>query len=451
LHTETDKGKKKMKKGGGYTSGSDAVQRRSQDKGEAPPLRGRCSGEQWHDWKWQMRNRITTPDALLRALPGLSRRGRMWKEGLRSAARLYRMAITPYYLDLVDPGDPDDPIARQALPSGLETLSRPWEGDDPLDEEADARVTGLTHRYPDRALMVTTNLCAMYCRHCTRKREWRSPEGHAVKPVVDGMIDYIRAHTEIRDVIVSGGDPLILPTGRLNDLLQSLREIPHVEIIRIGTRVPVVLPMRIDERLLEVLDAAAPVWINTQFNHPKEITEESAAACEKLVRAGVPMGNQTVLLRGVNDCPSVMTELCRSLLKIRVRPYYLYQCDPVKGVGHFRTAVGEGIRIIEAMRGHTSGLAIPQFVIDAPGGAGKIPVGPNYLLADTGSHLVLRNFEGIVLKYENPPAADHSGCPRCARAGFEGVASLAAGGKSHLIPEGTHRIKRRKHEDRDSI
>jgi lysine 2,3-aminomutase len=403
------------------------------------------------DWKWQMRNRIMTPEALLEAVPSLARRSKPWLEGLAQASRLYRMAITPYYLSLIEPKDVEDPIAKQAIPSGLETLSRPWERDDPLEEEADARVTGLTHRYPDRALMVTTNLCAMYCRHCTRKREWRSPEGHASKARIDEMIRYIGEHPEIRDVIVSGGDPLILPTAKLDELLQSLRRIPHVEIIRIGTRVPVVMPMRIDGELLEVLDRAAPVWLNTQFNHPREITEESAAACEKIARTGIPIGNQTVLLRGVNDCPTVMTELCRSLLKIRVRPYYLYQCDPVKGVGHFRTAIGEGVRIIESMRGHTSGLAVPQFVIDAPGGAGKIPVMPNYVLADAGSQMILRNFEGIVLSYDNPPSSNHAACPRCAASGKQGVASLLVSDRTALIPEGTHRIKRRSHAHRHSL
>lgn len=403
------------------------------------------------DWTWQMRNRIMTPESLLKAVPSLAGRKKIWIEGMKRASRLFRMAITPYYLSLIDPGNVEDPIAKQAIPSGLETLTRPWERDDPLDEEADARVTGLTHRYPDRALMVTTNLCAMYCRHCTRKREWRSPEGHASKSRIDEMIGYIRKHEGIRDVIISGGDPLILPTARLKELLAALRKIPHVEIIRIGTRVPVVMPMRINDELLDILDRAAPVWLNTQFNHPREITEESAAACEKIARTGIPIGNQTVLLRGVNDCPSVMTELCRSLLKIRVRPYYLYQCDPVKGVGHFRTSVGEGVRIIESMRGHTSGLAIPQFALDATGGAGKIPIGPNYILADTGSHLILRNFEGIIFKYDNPPAADHSSCALCARSGRQGVASLLYDDKEELIPEGTHRIIRRSHANRNRI
>jgi lysine 2,3-aminomutase len=439
-----------MRNGAQQAPTAQASTMKAQDKtGRSPAIHIPDRGKE--DWKWQMRRRIMTPEALLDAVPLLSRRSRMWHEGMRRASRLYRMAVTPYYLSLIDPRDQDDPVALQAIPSGLETLSRPWERDDPLDEEADARVTGLTHRYPDRALMVTTNLCAMYCRHCTRKREWRSPEGHASKARIAEMIRYISEHSEIRDVIVSGGDPLILPTPRLGELLQALRSIPHVEIIRIGTRVPVVMPMRIDDELLEVLDRAGPVWLNTQFNHPREITEESARACEKIVRAGIPIGNQTVLLRGVNDCPTVMTELCRTLLRIRVRPYYLYQCDPVKGVGHFRTAVGEGVRIIESMRGHTSGLAIPQFVIDAPGGAGKIPVMPNYLLADAGSQLLLRNFEGIVLPYDNPPASDHSRCSRCAESGRQGVASLLSGDRMQLIPEGTNRIKRRGHANRNSL
>lgn len=405
----------------------------------------------WYDWKWQMKNRMTSPEAMARILPRRGKKGKLWLEGMKRASRLFRMAVTPYYLSLINPDDPDDPIARQAIPSALETVTRPWEGDDPLDEEADASITGLTHRYPDRVLMVTTNLCAMYCRHCTRKRKWRSPEGHASAARIDNMIGYIRRHQEIRDVIVSGGDPLILPLQKLKDILLALRKIPHVEIIRIGTRVPVVLPMRIDDELLELLDSVAPLWLNTQFNHPDEITPESAAACEKIARAGIPIGNQTVLLRGVNDCPTIMGRLCRELLRIRVRPYHLYQCDPVSGIGHFRTNVGEGIRIIEALRGHTSGLAVPNFVIDAPGGAGKIPVGPNYMLSDCGSQVVLRNFEGIILKYDNPPPVDHSGCPRCAASGRSGVASLLRGKKESLVPEGTHRMKRRRNADRHSI
>jgi len=406
-----------------------------------------------NDWKWQMRNRIKSPDELLRAMPNLARRGKVWLSGLRRASQLYRMAITPYYLSLINPSDTNDPLARQAIPSGLETLSRPWEKDDPLDEEADSEVVGLTHRYPDRVLMVTTNLCAMYCRHCTRKREWRSPEGHASLSRIEEMIRYIRAHEEIRDVIVSGGDPLILSTHRLEKILQSLRSIPHVEIIRIGTRVPVVMPMRIDDELIEVLDKYGPIWLNTQFNHPDEITEESAKACDRILRAGVPIGNQTVLLRGVNDCPSVMTKLCQSLLRIKVRPYYLYQCDPVKGVGHFRTSVGEGVRIIESMRGHTSGLAIPTFVIDAPQGAGKIPVGPNYVIADCGSEVILRNYEGIILKYDNPPASSHKGCSLCSKnkKGGVSVSTLIHNGRTSLIPAGNQRMMRRENANRNSI
>jgi len=418
---------------------------------DGPSVPRLSTSSTWYDWKWQMRSRIMSPESLLKVMPGLAARGPEWVEGMKSAAQAYRMAITPYYLSLIRPDDPDDPIALQAIPSGREMVTGSWEKDDPLEEEADAHVTGLTHRYPDRALMVTTNLCAMYCRHCTRKREWRIPEGHATKARIDQMIQYIRSHEEIRDVIVSGGDPLILPIAKLSEVLQALRAIPHVEIIRIGTRVPVVMPMRVTDELLEVLDRAAPVWLNTQFNHPREITEESAAACEKIVRAGIPVGNQTVLLRGVNDCPTVMTDLCRGLLKIRVRPYYLYQCDPVKSVGHFRTSVGEGVRIVESMRGHTSGLALPTFVVDAPGGAGKIPVMPNYMLADMGSHLVLRNFEGMVLKYVDPPAADHTDCPLCTGARRGGVASLVAGDKNYLVPEGTSRMKRRAHADRHRV
>lgn len=396
------------------------------------------------DWKFQMRNRITSPDGLFKAVPKLARRSKMWKEGMIRAGRLYRMAITPYYLSLIDFSNPEDPIAKQAIPSGLETITRTWEREDPLDEEADSQVIGLTHRYPDRALMVTTNLCAMYCRHCTRKRKWKNPEGHASRKKLGEMLEYLKKTQEITDVIISGGDPLILPLNRLREILTELRKIPHIEIIRIGTRVPVVLPQRIDEALLEILDGAAPIWLNTQFNHPREITEESAEACEKILKAGIPVSNQTVLLRGVNDCPEIMSKLCKQLLKIRVRPYYLYQCDPVKGVGHFRTSVGEGIRIIEYLRGHISGIGIPTFVIDAPGGAGKIPVAPNYLLFDAGSYVVLRNYEGVILRYNNPPPKDHSCCSVCTGGTRRGVASIEFGENTELIPEGTTRIMKRR-------
>jgi lysine 2,3-aminomutase len=274
--------------------------------------------------------------------------------------------------------------------------------DDPLGEKRDSVVPGLVHRYPDRVLMVLTDICPMLCRHCTRKREWHNG-GWVRTPVeIRNMLDYIRRHRNVRDVILSGGDPLTLSTHRLEEVISKVRQIDHVEIIRIGTRFPVVLPHRIDNELCDMLSKYGPIWLNTQFNHPKEITEESAAACNRLLRAGIPVNNQSVLLRGINDDVHTQIKLCNGLLKIKVRPYYLYQCDEVRGTEHLRTPVETGLKIIDGMRGRTSGLAIPTFVIDLPDGGGKVPLQPNYVLTQTKEELVLRNYQGRFVWYRNP-------------------------------------------------
>jgi len=367
---------------------------------------GHITDNLWNDWKWQFRNRITTVEQLAQFIPLSAEE----QAQLRLVTMRYPLSITPYYLSLINPHDPDDPIKEQAIPSILEMTMGSMGVEDPLDEKGDSVVLGLVHRYTDRVLMVLTDICPMLCRHCTRKREWRN--GWVRTPgEVEAMLDYIRHHKAIRDVIISGGDPLTLSTRRLEDIISRIRNIGHVEIIRIGTRCPVVLPQRIDAELCAMLAKYGPIWLNTHFNHFREITPEAAEACDHLVRSGVPVNNQSVLLRGVNDTVEAQTELCHGLLKIKVRPYYLFQCDEVQGTEHLRTPVEIGIKIIEGMRGHTSGLAVPTFVIDLPQGGGKVPLQPNYVLAQTEDELVLRNYKGHIFHYRNPAKQVHEKSP----------------------------------------
>jgi lysine 2,3-aminomutase len=314
----------------------------------------------------------------------------------------YPLSVTPYYLSLINPDDVDDPIRKQAIPSPMEMTMGAMGSEDPLGEREDTVVPGLIHRYPDRVLLVLTDICPMFCRHCTRKREWRNGGWVRSPTQIEAMLDYIGRHKAVRDVIISGGDPLTLSTHHLENIISRIREIKHVEIIRIGTRLPVVLPQRIDNELCDMLAKHGPIWLNTHFNHVREITAEAAEACDRLLRSGVPVNNQSVLLRGINDSVEAQTQLCHGLVAIKVRPYYLFQCDEVQGTEHLRTPVETGIKIIEGMRGHTSGLAIPTFVIDLPQGGGKIPLQPNYVLAQTEGELVLRNYEERVFHYRNP-------------------------------------------------
>ena len=377
------------------------------DLAEEPPstgatLRKRLFGNVpdsiWTDWKWQFRNRITDIDQLSRYIPlSLKQRAQLKLVSLR-----YPLSITPYYLSLIDQSNPEDPIRKQSIPSPLEITMSSIGVEDPLDEHGDSVVPGLVHRYPDRALMVITNVCPMLCRHCTRKREWRHGSWVRTREEIDAMLAYIRSHDCIRDIIISGGDILTLSTARLEEIIAGIRAIKHVEIIRIGTRFPVVLPYRIDKELCSMLSRYSPIWLNTHFNHTREVTPEAAEACDRLLRSGIPVNNQSVLLRGVNDTVAAQTELCHNLLKIKVRPYYLFQCDEVQGTEHLRTPVEAGIAIIEGMRGHTSGLAVPTFVIDLPEGGGKIPVQPNYILSQNENELMLRNYEQKVFHYRNP-------------------------------------------------
>jgi lysine 2,3-aminomutase len=359
---------------------------------------GHVPDSSWNDWKWQFRNRITSVERLGQLIP-LSP-GEVAQ--IKLVARRYPLSITPYYLSLIDPDDPDDPVRKQAVPSIQEIAMGGLGFEDPLAEKEDSVVPGLVHRYPDRALMVLTDICPMLCRHCTRKREWRHGGWVRTGAEIDAMIDYLRRNSAIRDVIISGGDPLTLSTAHLESVIVRVRAIKHVEIIRIGSRFPVVLPQRIDSELCNMLSKYGPIWLNTHFNHPREITPEATAACERLLRAGVPVNNQTVLLRGVNDSVATITALCHGLLQARVRPYYLFQCDEVQGTEHLRTPVETGIKIIEGMRGFTSGLAIPNFVVDLIDGGGKVPLQPNYVLSMSDDELMLKNYEGQVYRYRNP-------------------------------------------------
>lgn len=343
---------------------------------------------QWLDWKWQWSNRITSRQELERHLK--------LQEGecTPDCQQTLKMAITPYYLSLIDPADPGDPLRRQCVPTTQELLVSAGEEADPLREDSHMVTRGLVHRYPDRVLLLLTDRCAMYCRHCTRRRFAGQHDGILSETELEAALQYISHTPQVRDVLLSGGDPLLLSDRRLDHILTRLRAIPHVEIIRIGTRLPVVLPMRITDELCAMLKRHHPLWINVQFNHPREITPESAAACAKLADAGIPLGNQSVLLRGVNDDLYTMRELCTQLVKIRVRPYYLYQCDLVEGLGHFRTPIARGMEILDGLRGHISGFAVPTYVVDSPGGGGKIPLMPNYILSQSPDAVVLRNYEG---------------------------------------------------------
>jgi len=368
------------------------------------------SESKWDNWYWQMKNRIDTVDQLQKYINLTPEE----IKGINACLQQFRMAVTPYYASLMDPVDPHCPIRRQAIPSAYELLSYRCDLDDPLNEDKDSPVPGLTHRYPDRALLLVTDRCSMYCRHCTRRRIAGHKDRALPPKQIETALAYIRKTPAIRDVIISGGDPLTLPDSQVEYLLKELRNIRHVEIIRIGTRIPVVMPQRITPELCSMIQKYHPVWVNTHFNHPKEITPESSRACELMANYGIPVGNQSVLLKGVNDCTHIMKELMRKLLMIRVRPYYIYQCDLARGIGHFRTSVGKGIQIIENLRGHTSGLAVPHFVIDAPGGGGKIPVTPQYLISQSDRQVVLRNYEGKIFVYTEPENnRSHCSCPTC--------------------------------------
>ncbi|MCF6094093.1 lysine 2,3-aminomutase [Microaerobacter geothermalis] len=403
------------------------------------------SERQWNDWLWQLTHTIKTVDELKKVIHLTPEE----EEGVRRSNETIPLNITPYFAMLMDPDDPGCPIRRQSVPLSHETTRTPYDMRDPLLEDTDSPVPGLTHRYPDRVLFLITNQCSMYCRYCTRRR-FSGQVGQGVpKKQMDACLDYIRRTPEVRDVLLSGGDGLLVNDRIIEYLLKNLREIPHVEIIRIGTRAPVVFPQRITEDLCKIIKKYHPVWINTHFNHPKEITPEAKQACEMLANAGVPLGNQSVILAGINDCPNVMKKLVHELVKIRVRPYYIYQCDLSEGIGHFRAPVSKGIEIIEALRGHTSGYAVPTFVVDAPGGGGKIPVMPNYLISQSADKVILRNFEGLVTSYPQPSAYtphDQDQCEFCRdnKGKSVGVASIMEGDRINLEPGHLPRRERRR-------
>jgi lysine 2,3-aminomutase len=356
------------------------------------------SDQDWNDWKWHFRNRITSVEELTRFIPLTAKE----QAQIKLVSLRYPFSVTPYYLSLINFSDNEDPIRKQAIPAVEEIAWSDIGQEDPLEEKRDSVVPGLVHRYPDRVLMVVTDICPMLCRHCTRKREWRNGTWVRTEAEVDRIIDYIARNRAVRDVIISGGDCLSLSTGRLESVIMRIRRIDHVEIIRIGTRYPVVLPQRVDDELCSMLSKYGPIWLNTHFNHPNEITPEAVAAVDRLVRAGVPVNNQSVLLRGVNDSIPVQLKLCRDLLRAKVRPYYLFQCDEVQGTEHMRTPVETGLKIIAGLRGYTSGLAVPSFVVDLPGGGGKVPLQPEYVVSHSDEEYILRNYQGRVFRFRNP-------------------------------------------------
>ena len=399
------------------------------------------SDAEWNDWKWQVKNRIETYEELSKYFTFEPDEA----EGIKKALAKFRMAITPYYLSLIDPNDPFDPIRRQAIPQGAECNIAPADLNDPLHEDEDSPAPGLTHRYPDRVLFLITDMCSMYCRHCTRRRFAGQKDDESPSERIEKCLASIEKTPQVRDVLLSGGDALMVSDKKLEYIIQRLRAIPHVEIVRIGSRTPVVCPQRITPELCEMLKKYHPIWLNTHFNHPNEFTPEAEQALARLANAGIPLGNQTVLLRGVNDCVHVMKKLMHELVRNRVRPYYIYQCDLSMGLEHFRTPVSKGIEIIENLRGHTSGYAVPTFVVDAPGGGGKTPVMPQYVISQSPDKVILRNFEGVITTYTEPREYhEECHCEACEakRRVDEGVASLLETDRMALEPSHLMRHER---------
>jgi lysine 2,3-aminomutase len=411
----------------------------------------------WTDWHWQLKHSITRVETFERLLdisldPMLRRK-------VELTLKKFPLSITPYYLSLIDRNNyANDPVFRQAFPDPQELEISKCDMSDPLAEDQDSPTPGITHRYPDRVLFHVSNVCGMYCRHCTRKRKVGDIDSIPDREQIRQGLDYIRRSPGVRDVLLSGGDPLMLNDSYLDWILTELGQIEHVQVVRIGSRMPVVLPYRITDELVEMLKKHQPLWINTHFNHPREITSSSRAALAKLADAGIPLGNQSVLLAGVNDCPRIMKSLVHKLVKNRVRPYYLYQCDLSEGLGHFRTPVGKGIEIMESLRGHTSGFAVPTYVIDAPGGGGKIPLAPNYLISLSTNKVVLRNYEGVITTYQEPDSYEQKFCDRkCANcdlqlmldegieSGVSGIEMLLADSDAtiSLTPQENQRMERR--------
>lgn len=415
----------------------------------------------WLDWKWQVKHAIKSIEQF-ELLTGIQFSDKE-RKALQKTIDHFPLSITPYYLSLIDKNNyQNDPIFKQAFADIRELHISKDEMKDPLAEDHDSPVPGITHRYPDRVLFLISNVCAMYCRHCTRKRKVGDTDNIPSKSQIQLGIDYIKKTPQIRDVLLSGGDPFLLSDNYLDWILTELRAIPHVQVIRIGTRTPVVLPYRITEDLVNMLKKHHPIWINTHFNHVKELTDSSRKAIAMLADVGIPLGNQSVLLADVNDCPRIMKELVQRLVKNRVRPYYMYQCDLSEGLSHFRTPVGKGIEIIESLIGHTSGFAVPTYVIDAPGGGGKIPVMPNYLISWNTNKVILRNYEGVITSYKEPDEYKDRECDRnCKNCNLElyikegeevnaiGIEKLLSDSNDtiSLIPSNNERIQRREHSN----
>jgi len=383
----------------------------NQQKIAADLSENQVNQSKWTDWHWQLRNSIKRVDTFEKLL-GIELKD-VERRKIELTLRKFPLSITPYYLSLIDADDfRNDPIFRQAFPDPKELEIDKCDMSDPLAEDRDSPAPGITHRYPDRVLFHISNVCSMYCRHCTRKRKVGDTDSIPDRDQIRAGLDYIRGATEVRDVLLSGGDPLMLSDQYLDWVLTELRQIKHVQVIRIGSRMPVVLPYRITDDLVDMLKKHHPVWLNTHFNHPREITSSSKQAIRKLADAGIPLGNQTVLLAGVNDCVRIVKSLVHKLVENRVRPYYLYQCDLSEGLSHFRTPVGKGIEIMEGLIGHTSGFSVPTYVIDAPGGGGKIPLTPNYLISLSTNKVVLRNYEGVITTYAEPESYKTKFCDR---------------------------------------
>ena len=409
------------------------------------PLWKDVTDEQWNDWHWQVNNRLNTVDQIKQVVDLTADE----EADIAKVMDGFRVGITPYYASLMDPDDPGCPVRRQAVPILEETHRSEADMLDPLHEDEDSPAPGLTHRYPDRVLFLITDQCSMYCRHCTRRRLAGETDGARSMDDIKACIDYIRRTPVVRDVLLSGGDCLCVEDDVLEYIISELRKIEHVEIVRLGSRTPVVMPQRITDDLCNMLKKYHPIWLNTHFNHPKEMTPEAMEACRKLADVGIPLGNQSVLLRGVNDDVHVMRNLMHVLVKNRVRPYYIYQCDLSLGIEHFRTPVSKGIEIIEGLRGHTSGYAVPTFVVDAPGGGGKTPVMPQYVISQTPDKIILRNYEGVITTYTEPVGlppleCSYEGCKDVENYHYEGVAGLAQGERMSMEPNGLLRHERNK-------
>lgn len=394
--------------------------------------------EQWNDWTWQVQNRITNVENLGKVIDLTEQE----KEDIRIVLEKFRMGITPYYASLMDRIDRKCPIRMQAVPRIQETYSSKLDMEDPLHEDTDSPVPGLTHRYPDRVLMLITDQCSMYCRHCTRRRFAGQQDKEKGMAAIEKCIEYVRNTPQVRDVLLSGGDCLLVSDDKLEYIIKKLKEISHVEIVRLGSRTPVVMPQRITDDLIKMLKKYKCIWLNTHFNHSKEMTKEAVEALNKLADAGIPLGNQTVLLRGINDNVKIMKKLMHDLVKNRVRPYYVYQCDMSIGIEHFRTKVSKGLEIMEGLRGHTSGFAVPTYVIDAPGGGGKTPVLPQYIISMSPNKIVLRNYEGVITTYAEPQYLEEF--KGQSSIDYDGVAGLLETALLSIEPKELARVKRHK-------